>query len=327
MVLLDDLHARIHNRSAGWDVCFYCARSYARSQMTDEHVFPKWLLHAFDLWEEKLTLPNGTSISYRQLVVPCCALCNNHYLSRLDNVARSVYKFGQEKVQPSRLILYHWISKIFYGLIYKDFFLRADRAYPELGTIASLETLNRYSDHLEFMQEARDELVFAEFNPFSLFAFECQEASRQQVNFDYIDDTNSAVVGIRMGKVGLVLVTSDGGIQQPFDKVLYEEAPHPLHPIQFRELCAKVIYKEHLRDRSPKYITIASEHITPTLHQLPLAGYSLKPFYREWNMEHYAQVLAQYTGYPVEELFSPPDRVWTWISDQTGQPLFMPVEA
>jgi len=125
--------------------------------------------------------------------------------------------------------------------------------------------------------------------------------------------------------VGLIIVFQDGGAQQPFGEYLYEEAPYPLHPIQFRELCAKVIYKEHIRDRTPKFITIAGSNEKSKIIQMPLYGLSLKPFYRDWDFATYAKLLAHYTGFEYRDVYFSGNRVKTWLLGMDGKPIFIPV--
>ena len=325
MSLIEELVQRLEARKVGNYVCFFCANEYSSSSITLEHIFSKWLQNKFDLWDMQLNLPNGTPISYRHLVVPCCNICNTKYLSVIEREVKNVCENGYKAVNDYKMSIYFWLSKIWYGLIYKELFLPYDREFDDFDTIANEKFINQYSLHLQFMQAARDEIELYKCDPFSLFSFECQETNEPKGNFDYVDDEMVMVSGIRMGKVGLIIVFQDGGAQQPFDKYLYEEAPYPLHPIQFRELCAKVIYKEHIRDRTPKFISIAGEYEKPKYFQLPLYGFSLKPFYKEWDFAVYAKVLAHYTGVNFNDVYFSDDRVTSWLVDGNGKPIFIPV--
>jgi hypothetical protein len=91
------------------DSCFVCTRQAS----TFEHVIPKWLLHRFDLWDQALTLPNGTSI-------PACARCNNEVFGALE------WRVQSEAASESDI--WKWANKIHYGLSHKDRFLAWDRA-------------------------------------------------------------------------------------------------------------------------------------------------------------------------------------------------------
>jgi hypothetical protein len=40
--------------------------------------------------------------------------------------------------------------------------------------------------------------------------------------------------------------------------------------------------------------------------QMPLGGLSSKPIYDDWDIDNFAPVLARYTGYPLEQIYAPP---------------------
>ena len=321
---LERLRERIENRKIGDDVCFFCANQYEKSSMSMEHVFPKWLLEKFDIWDDKIFLLNKTTISYWQLLVPCCAQCNNKHLSRIEKDAKFVCENGVKAVADFKLSLFLWLSKIWYGMLYKELFLPYDRSIHEFGNILDDEIINQYCDHLELMQVARDEIALKDFDPFSIFAFECQTVDTPSLNYDYLDDAITMVSAMRLGKVGVIIVFQDGGAQRGFAKPLYREAPYPLHPFQFREICSKIMYKESLRDRTPKRMAIEAPDQIPQYYQLPLLGLSLKPYYRPWEMETYAKYLSAYTGIDMKDIYKPPDKIRTWLVDDNNQPLYIP---
>jgi len=66
-----------------YDFCFLCGEKLKHSK-SKEHVFPKWLLKKYKLFNEKLELLNQTKISYNNLKIPCCSDCNNNYLSQME---------------------------------------------------------------------------------------------------------------------------------------------------------------------------------------------------------------------------------------------------
>jgi len=209
-------------------------------------------------------------------------------------------------------------------MLYKELFLPDDRTIPELGNILDNEIINQYCEHLEFMQAARGEILLKDFEPFSIFAFECQTVDIPSLNYDYFDDAITMVSAMRMGKVGIIIVFQDGGAQGCFANALYEKAPYPLHPIQFREIFAKIICKEYHCDRTPKRIAIEAPGETPQYYQLPLLGLSLKPYYRDWDIGIYAKYLSTFTGVAIEDIYKPHDRIYTWLTDNQNQPLYIP---
>lgn len=98
--------------------CFSCESTAA----TREHVFPKWLQNRFDLWNQRLTLPNSTTIPYRQLVVPLCQRCNNEIYSPIEQRIASAEETARD--------VWLWCNKIHYGMIVKHHILDYDRRKP-----------------------------------------------------------------------------------------------------------------------------------------------------------------------------------------------------
>lgn len=118
--------------------CFLCAKKLNEKNRTLEHVFPKWLQHRHDLWNQKLILPNTTGIPYRLITIPCCKKCNGGYLSKLEKQIKAAFESGYDAVSAlPKIRLYQWLQLFSYKLLYKDISLLADRRNPDLGTIFS----------------------------------------------------------------------------------------------------------------------------------------------------------------------------------------------
>lgn len=89
-------------RSAGSHECVFCGEPAD----TVEHVIPKWLQEHFDLSNQRLLLWNGTTMPYRQAVVPACLRCNRDRFSPLERRVR--------ECRASRRDYYLWALKIPY---------------------------------------------------------------------------------------------------------------------------------------------------------------------------------------------------------------------
>jgi hypothetical protein len=100
------------------DTCFICAQPAT----TAEHVIPRWLQQRFDLYGQRLELPNHTTIPYSQLTIPACARCNTGIYGPLEErVSRNAASLSD---------LWKWANKVHYGLAFKDRFLEWDRRNP-----------------------------------------------------------------------------------------------------------------------------------------------------------------------------------------------------
>ena len=65
------------------NICFLCKKT--TNNITKEDVFPLWLQRKQKLSSKVITLLNGTTTQYKKVKVPCCAKCNNEYLSSIES--------------------------------------------------------------------------------------------------------------------------------------------------------------------------------------------------------------------------------------------------
>ena len=165
-------------------------------------------------------------------------------------------------------------------------------------------------------------MQFVGFQPGSILIVNTHEPDDPQLGWDFRDELRTMSLACRIGKVGIISVLQDGGAQEPRFPAL-KLARRKLHPIQFTEVIAQVTYTAMLFNRIPKYI-IGDGNPTFVI-QSPLGGLSGKPIFDDWNQEHYAQVLCQITGVPMDHLFHPPDQVWTWLRNPDGTSSSMPL--
>lgn len=326
----DDIFSILDDFSDPRNRCFLCGTDLSVVGKTDEHVVPRWVQRRYDLWSQKLTLLNGTAIPYSQLTVPCCSSCNNDHLSRIeDSLSATVDRGRSAVVALGPKLLFLWLGKIFYAILYKELMLLRERADPYAGTIISEDFIRQYRSHRLLLQQARGILALDGFQPGSLFVFEAQPIPHSDQTWDLTDHVHGMAIGVRIGRVCLIAALGDGAAQQKFDAAFYEQYYDlPLHPIQFRELFARVAYRSTLATRVPKYITGPDGHGGLTTFQLPLGGLSDKPAFEDWIPFNYARVLAAYTAVPLEQVYEPPDLVRTWLhSSPSGPPLFLPYKS
>jgi hypothetical protein len=213
-------------------------------------------------------------------------------------------------------ILFLWLGKIFYGILYRELSLLLDRSTSNGITIATPTMLRKYEAHLLLLQEARQKVTLEDFTPGSIYVFKCQVPRQPNLQWDFCDNVDTMFIGMRMAEVGIVGVLGDGGAQLIYQDSYRELMDLPLHPIQFRELCAHFSYRSTLGTRTPKLII--GQGKPHKVFQLPLGGFSMKPYFEEWIEEDYARFFAFYTGCPFDRAFSPPDRVMTWLHDPNG---------
>ena len=174
--------------------CFICAEAATSA----EHVIPQWLQRRFNLWGQRLELPNHTTIPYSQLTIPACSRCNNEIYGQLEQrVSRNV-------ASPSDL--WKWANKVHYGLAFKDRFLEWDRRNPgyKIGDIV------RNDDPLEKDRHFLHCLSGAfktKPDPFgTVFTFKF----RQTEPFDFAHMLPTSSLCMSFGDWGLIVFVTDG---------------------------------------------------------------------------------------------------------------------
>lgn len=88
--------------------CLFCGAT--PSELTQEDVFPKWLQREVGIARERLTLINGSSVRYQQLLVPACQPCNNVHASQLEQRVEQGVATEQD--------MYVWLLKLQLGTMY-----------------------------------------------------------------------------------------------------------------------------------------------------------------------------------------------------------------
>jgi hypothetical protein len=178
--------------------------------------------------------------------------------------------------------------------------------------------------HYLFLQMVRGRVVCESFFPASICVVETQVPDNPALQWDFRDGVDSMFIAVRMGATGLLAVLQDSGVLAEASKEMLGHLPLPLHPLQFIELAARFGYGSTLCTRTPKYIVADGDPIR--VIQLPLGGLSTKPLLAPWEPAAYARHLAFHTEIPLEVLYSPPDRVMSWLWGDGANPQSMALE-
>lgn len=233
--------------------CFLCGE-YCEEK-TAEHIFPKWLQHRFNLWDQRLTLSNNTTIPYRNLTVPCCSKCNNEHLSAMEERFQSLLdRSFRDLDYQDELVVFQWTAKVLYATLYKELSLLVDRKKPDLGKILSPAALEGYSSLHVFLQSIRLPTEFKNPKPWSLFVFNCLDKE-----FYYFNDIHSLCFSMKFGEVAITIVYEDNNLIEAFMHGFKRIGNYQLNFPQYIEVNAHIFYGAKLKTSVPKYVTTYSE--------------------------------------------------------------------
>jgi len=323
MIELTGIFKQIEDHTFTSDKCFLCGCQLSEFNSTEEHVIPKWLQHQFNLWDEKIELLNGTLLPYRQLTIPCCFKCNNSHLKPFEDSVLKAYKGGFNTfVNLNKEILFLWLGKIFFGLMYRELFLNVDRKNPHKGSITNPEYLKKFYNHFLFLQGIRKKHSFKDFFPASIFFFKTQKTQRIESQWDLIDNHNIPFIALRIGEIGIISILQDCEATQKIEVDLEHHKDIDLHPLQFREMAAKILYKGLTMNRTPRFLNSTIGDLTET-NMLSLQGLSDRPIFEVWDNDEYSILLSEITGEPLEICQPEKGKVWTWLNDVNGKSIFI----
>ncbi len=145
-----------------------------------------------------------------------------------------------------------------------------------------------------------------------------------EVGFDYYDGIFSGTFAIRMNDIGIIVCLHDNGSQQEAMLDLSHKLKEiKIHPIQFDEIVAKVVYSASLLNRTPKYLVLnsADANIDNLVLSLPLQGFSTKPIFDDWIQKDYANLLSFFWkkyGIDFYDIFKDPNLVLSMIYTDNG---------
>ncbi|HVW94389.1 MAG TPA: hypothetical protein VHA56_00305 [Mucilaginibacter sp.] len=278
--------------------CFLCGRNFNAGEGTREHIFPQWLLDKFHLRGKTIGLLNQTRFAYNQSVIPCCNICNNEHLSGLERIIKvgleSGYKYFIDQVP--KMAIYQWCQLIFYKWLYKETFLRADIRNPASAPIVEETNFSSMTLNHLLLRSIDKNINFEGFFPGSIFICHVKTGTDSFKNFDYLDAVPEQCLMIRLGEIGIVAVLADGNLQEILFKKNFEPyLSRQLAPLQFKNLFAECLYRQHLFSDPFRYeISNISEDSLTIKQQL---NEDFKGnVYGEWNSNDYANLMSQIFG-------------------------------
>ncbi|HVV54433.1 MAG TPA: hypothetical protein VHC47_03860 [Mucilaginibacter sp.] len=283
-------------------------------------VFPAWLMSRHGLTDQPFKLLDENVTTYKDLKVPCSATISEQFLEPLEAEIAAAFGRGYDAVKElDELKLFRWAGKLLYGIIFNEMQagITAQHTQGQEFNI-SQSLIHKFSNLHLMLQSLYLPVIFEDFKPFSLFLFRVNNAQNE---FVYRDEINTLIFSLRVKDFGMALCLQDNGVNRNYHRELLKKiGDHPLHPIQFEEINARLFYSAYLFNRLPEYNVLpANDEIY--IEAMPLRGMSSKPLFDDWQNKTYGQVLENFWkkwGYLLFEIIKDPENPMGFLLDAKG---------
>lgn len=244
------------------DACFLCGAAAGTREFNDEHIFPRWLLEHMDLFNTRLTLPNGTLIRYGQYTIPCCKACNSRLGAELEEPVSRILCGGFESVrrhleEEGTSLLYSWLALIYLKTHLKDRMLRQNRDQRlSPGPISSALEYEWGRFHHTYCV-ARARFFDIDVDPHAAGSFTVFEVKEPKgfPRYDYRDFMMAQTALLRIRDVAFLAVFDDSGAALSDRRSYFSRITGPPSPVQLRELLAHLAYTNMAITDRPHFFT------------------------------------------------------------------------
>ncbi len=281
--------------------CFVCDKTLDNINYSDEHIYPRWLQNMFSLHTQQLILLNGTSIKYKSLKVPCCNECNNIMNEKIEKPIKNMIIEGYiNNSSLNRKIIFQWLNKLTYGMLYKETMMKIDRRTGNSKSIFESQTLQKMYLRRFYLKSIIDDTHFDRL-PCSILIFEVD--SHNSPDYWAYDGVYSNVFAIKLNNIGILLNFDDNGNSETYFKSRFGDNLEniKLTFLQFQEITALLTYESSLLLNTQKSILIFNENNNLD-NIIPIEP--LNTIHQDYNANEYAYVLGKFVNIKVNKVYA-----------------------
>lgn len=315
--------------------CPLCGRAFSRFPSTEEHIFPQWLQHHHDLWNRRLTIPNFIGKTYKTVKIGICERCNGKTFGKLESQLAPLFT-GSDPYAEATCVdsdtLAIWLGKIFWLLIRKSHsvvdFRTRDLPEPERIIPDALLPGTLFLGMIERCFATRKDIAscyatdppFPEFfygRPYSLYRFRIDTRDSRRETFDFADNPFVLGVAMRSHNLGLICLF-DGGVHYRFRSWDYAYlADEALHPVQFSEVIARMMYEQTLLHEDATRVTYYwNKLLNSVIAQLHTSRNFLPYEQERHDPALLAEFIGRHTAQDPGQILQPDGAVFTCLHDK-----------
>lgn len=307
------------------NVCFLTGKQLPAGEGNTIPVFPSWLLIRYQLEDTSMAMLGGNRMKYSEMYLPASEEVSAA-VAKMDNRVQQAFEEGYEAARElPELVLFQWMARIMYGVLYQDFTYAISRHEARGRTFQVSKLMQQKLKNLLFMLQSLIRPV--EFDGFCPWTMKCYQVELSKDILNYKDETHNLNFCLGMNGFAIIACLQDNGDVAEYNgEILEKIGEAPLHPAQLEELYGRFLYSSYLLRETEGYRI--SEKGDTLVFRLPENTQKNLPLFAEWKDETFAQVLAnlwQPWGIPLEKIYHFPNAPISYLVDEfTGA--FIPRE-
>ncbi|CUP04988.1 Uncharacterised protein [Clostridium baratii] len=202
-------------------------------------------------------------------------------------------------------------------MLFKELSLKENIRDKNSKNILNEEILKEFKGLFAFLQTIRFDTNFIG-TPWSILIFKIK--SEGENIYDARDEIIQSCYFMRMNDIGIVAHLQDGGYSKEFFlEHMSEFLNIELESIQFREICAKFLYKSSLFNKSPSFIFSFPDNES---NKCSIITQSMGGnVFSNWNQKQYAELLEIYWkpwNIRFDEIYNVDNSVLTFLYNEDG---------
>lgn len=306
------------------DICFLTGAFLTEDTRCMIHAFPTWLMQRYHLEDANMMMLDGDRMFYKDMLLPASKEVAEA-ISKLDKITQKAFEEGYDSVvQLPELILFQWMARVMYGVLYQDFsyaISQQERRRKEFKVSPLLR--KKYKNLRLMLQSLVRPVNFENFSPWSI---KCSRVNISKDILNYKDETRKLNFCLGMNGFAIAACLQDNGEVATFHQDVFEKMRDAtLHPVQFEELYARFLYANYLLYEIPDYIITAKGEALN--FQMPENPYKGAPHFKEWEDKMFAQVLTNAWapwGIPSKEIYMFPNSPISYLIDEFTNEFIIP---
>jgi hypothetical protein len=244
------------------DCCFICGAKPNTKPFNDEHIFPEWLLRRYDLFQRRITLPNGATARYDRYTVPCCAECNSLMGDKIEKpmseiIQGAVGSINERITKGNALMLFVWLGLIFVKVHLKDkafrFHLDARIGEEKIADMYEWRQLH----HIHSIARCFYTGCSVETEAIGSCLVIPVRTEMSPDQFDFGDLYFAQTMLLRVGDLAMLAVFNDSGGAMGYFQQKLAKITGPVSELQLREIMVELAWLNlHLKQRPTFYTDI-----------------------------------------------------------------------